>query len=104
MREYVTAAEKTSGEPIEFRLDGRMLTAYPPGEGQVALVMARMGRHSSTQDRVAGLVDFFWELLREGDKEYVMGRLLSGEDNLEFSQIADITRDLLEEWGGRPTK
>lgn len=102
MREYVTAATKASGEPIEFKLDGRLLTARPPAEGQVALVMARMGRHSSTADRVAGLVDFFWELLDEADKQYVMDNLLSGK--LEFSQISDITRDLLEEWGGRPTK
>lgn len=82
----------------------RTITAYPPKEGQVALMMARTGRHSSTQDKVAAMIDFFVEVLDEGDHQYVVNRLLDRNDPFGLGDVTDVMTYLIEEWGGRPTK
>lgn len=119
-REFITAvAEKQAGGPesITFTIgktdvdeDGvetvtkRDITAHPPKEGQIALMMARMGRHSSSSDKVAGIIDFFVEVMDQADHDYVVGRLLDREDPFGFNDVTQISTWLIEEWGQRPTK
>ena len=106
-KEFTTAAEeKVEGGPgdITFTIDGRELTARPPKDGQVAMMMARMGRHSTNNDKVAGMIDFFVELFDEADEQYVVDRLLDGDDDFGITQVTDIMTWLMEEWSKRPTK
>lgn len=119
-REFVTAVEhKEAGgpEPVTVTLgkttiddngiehvEKRDVVAHPPKEGQVALMMARTGRHSSTQDKVAAMIDFFVEVLDEGDHQYVVNRLLDRNDPFGLGDVTDVMTYLIEEWGGRPTK
>jgi len=119
-KEFVTAIEekvKGGPEPITLTLgkeyaddDGvvlkevRDVTFHPPVEGQVALMMARMGRHSSTNDKIAGLIDFFVEILDEEDHQYIVNRLLDRHDPFGVSQITEVMTHIVGEWGQRPTK
>ena len=91
-------------EGNEIEVERRSLIAYRPKDGQVAMLMARMGRHSSTQDKMAGIIDFFVEVLGREDHEYVVNRLLDREDPFGFGEVTDVMEYLMEEWAGRPTK
>ena len=107
MREFVTAAEKAeeddSGEePIVFLVDGHEMRAYKPTEGQFALLMMAMGRHASTNDQFAGVVDFFFNVLDEDSQRYFSARMMSREEMIPLQKIVDIMEYLTEEWGGRP--
>jgi hypothetical protein len=119
MKEFITAVAnevevKEGTRPIDFKLtrkneegeivEERELVAHYPKDGQVALLMARMGRHSSASERVAGVIDFFVEVLDQEGHEYVVSRLLDREDEFGLKDISDIMNYLMEEWGGRPTK
>ena len=108
MREFVTAAEKSEestddgDEPIVFLVDGHEMRAYKPTEGQFALLMMAMGRHASTTDQFAGVVDFFFNVLDEPSQAYVSSRMMSREDLIPLEKIVEIMEFLTEEWGGRP--
>jgi hypothetical protein len=106
-KEFTTAAEeKVDGglQALTFVIDGHELTAHPPRDGQVAMMMARMGRHSSNNDKVAGMIDLFVALFDKADEQYVVDRLLDREDDFGIEQISDVMTWLMEEWGKRPTK
>jgi len=107
MREFVTAAERSEAtedgeEPVVFMLDGHEMRAYKPTEGQFALLMMAMGRHASTTDQFAGVVDFFFNVLDEPSQAYVSSRMMSREDLIPLEKIVEIMEFLTEEWGGRP--
>jgi hypothetical protein len=107
MREFVTAAEKseepdTGEEPVVFLVDGHEMRAYKPTEGQFALLMMAMGRHASTNDQFAGVVDFFFNVLDEPSQMYFSSRMMSREDLIPLEKIVEIMEFLTEEWGGRP--
>lgn len=109
MREFITAVaeEIEAGEEdkgITFKIDDREMVAYRPQDGQVAFLMARIGRHSNSQEKLAGIIDFFVEVLGKSDKDYIVNRLLSRDDPFGFTQVTEIMEFLMEEWGGRPTK
>lgn len=121
-KEFITEVEeKVAGgaQPVEITLgkktgetneDGtpvierRNVLCHPPKEGQVAMMMARMGRHSSTPDKMAGIIDFFADSLDESDHQYVVDRLHDNDDGFGISTVTQIMQYLLEEWGKRPTK
>lgn len=106
MREFITAA-KAVEEPtgvVEFKIDGQVLRAYPPTDGQLAIFMTSMGRHSSNNTRVAGAMDFFLSVLDDESHGYMAERMLSRRESEELlDKIIEIMRYLVEEWTGRPT-
>lgn len=110
MKEFVTAVlEETEVEErkkagVKFKIDDQELVAHKPNDGQVALLMARMGRHSTSSDRVAGIIDFFVEVLDEQGHEYIVNRLMDGDDEFGITDVSSIMEWLLAEWSGRPTK
>lgn len=110
IKEFTTAvaqAEKAEGaedEGIEFDVDGVMCKCYHPGDGQLAYLMASMGRHTSTQERVAGVVNFFVAVLDADSQQYVIGRLLDRGDPFGITEVQQIMEWMVEEWAGRPTK
>ena len=108
MREFITAVEDAfDEEPDEgtsIMLDGREMQFFKPTDGQIAMFMSSNGRHSSTGNRVAGIIDFFMGLFDDDDQTYLSDRLLDRTDPFGVKKIEEILESMLEEWSGRPTK
>lgn len=109
MKEFTTAveqAEKSEDDDnvIEFAIDGTMCKAYKPKDGQLAVLMASTGRHSSQQEMIAGIINFFVAVLDEDSHSYVVSRLLDRRDAFGIEQVQNIMQWLIGEWSGRPTK
>lgn len=97
--EFVLVEEDEDGEAVRT-----VCRAYPPGDGQVAMMMAGMGRHTSNETRVAAIIDFLIGVLDEESHRYITDRLLDRRDPFGLAEINEILHWLVEEWGGRPTK
>lgn len=109
MREFNTAVrEVTEPDDVQkgtpFIVDGHECRCYKPKDGQLAVLMSSTGRHSSTQEQIAGLINFFVAVLDDASHEYIVGRLLDGKDDFGLEQVQDIMEWMVEEWGGRPTQ
>jgi hypothetical protein len=108
MREFVTAVnEAYEEEPDEgqtLKLDGRELRYYKPAEGQYMVFMASTGRHSSTQEQIAAVTNFFVELFDKESQEYLVNRLLDRDDPFGIETINKIMDAMSEDWSGRPTQ
>lgn len=110
MKEFKTAVDEAEREDagdegvLEFNLDGVMCTAYRPKDGQLAVLMASTGRHSSEQEHVAGLINFFVAVLDDDSHNHIVARLLNRKDPFGLEQVNNIMHWMIEEWSGRPTK
>ena len=115
MKEFVTAVTEamaeTDGQPVEeqyveFKLDGRVMKAYTPTDGQLAFMLAATGRGQSSEQRLAGIINIMLSTLEGDDKDYFEARLLTRDpkDRLGMEQINEIFEYLTEEWFARPTK
>jgi hypothetical protein len=114
VKEFITAVEEVEAEDngtpaeeqfVEFKVDGRVLRAYPPTDGQLAFMLAALGRGQSSEQRFAAIINIMLSSLRDEDADYLEGRLLSrGKDRLPASQIEAIFEHLAEEWFARPTQ
>lgn len=100
----------TDEEPrwVEEKVLDHTITAHRPEPGQFAILTAALvGRGTSEDQQIAGIIDFFVDLLDEEDKQYVSRRLMDRKDpfsqqGMEFIQNA--LEALVSEWSGRPTK
>lgn len=78
MKEFTTAANEAAQTPeqrsagMEFVVDGTLCRAYKPKDGQLAVLMATTGRHSSTQEKIAGLINFFVAVLDRDSHTYIL--------------------------------
>lgn len=90
--------------PLEFDLDGETFTAYPPTGGQLAIVMASMGRHSDASEKIVGVIDFLDSILEEEGQARIRERLLDRNDPFDLDNIEEILNYLVGEWSARPTK
>jgi hypothetical protein len=107
VKEFTTAVEKADQDeeaPLEFNVDGVMCHGYYPGDGQLAYLLASTGRHSTTQEQIAGLINFFVAVLDEESHSYVVNRLLDRKDPFGIEQVQKIMEWMVGEWSGRPTK
>jgi len=106
MKEFTTAVEQAEGEAelLEFKIDDHVVRAYRPTDGQLAMLMASVGRHTSEVTKIAGCIDFFVTVMDEESHRYVVDRLLSREDPLGIMDVQGIIEWLIEEWSGRPTQ
>jgi hypothetical protein len=107
VQEFITAVDKASepeNAPTRFKIDGREVAAFQPADGQLALLMASMGRGMQANDAIAATVNFFCELFEGADKHYVEERLLNREHTLPIEKIQEILEWLIEQWSARPTQ
>lgn len=90
----------------EFKLDGRVMRAYRPTDGQLAFMMAALGRGQTQDQRFAAILNIMFESLRDDDKDYLESRMLTRnkKTRLPMKQIEAIFEHLTEEWFGRPTQ
>lgn len=109
MKEFTTAVEDVLSEDagekpeerfIPFSLDGRELHAYQPTDGQLAFMLAALGRGQSNEGRFAAIINIMLACLRDEDRDYLEGRLLSRDksERLEIRQVEEIFGYLTEEW------
>jgi hypothetical protein len=106
MKEFTSAIEESEQgleAPLEFKIDGRVVRAYRPTDGQFAMVMATLGRHTSMSTKVAGIIDFFVGIMDEQSHQYVVDRLMSRDNQLGFDKVQEIIEWMVEEWSARPT-
>jgi hypothetical protein len=85
---------------VEFKVDGRVMRAYQPHEGQLAFMLAALGRGQSQDQRFAAILNIMFESLREEDKDYLEGRLLTRDHKrrLSMKKVEGIFEYLMEEW------
>jgi hypothetical protein len=105
IKEFNTAAKGAAGQtedPLEFSIDGKTLRAYRPTEGQMAMLMAALGRHTTEATKVAGAIDFFVAIMDQESYNYLADRLMSRDDPIEIEEVSDIVQWIIEEWAGRP--
>jgi hypothetical protein len=91
---------------VEFKIDGRVMKAYQPTEGQLAFMLAALGRGQTQDSRFAAILNIMFESLREEDKDYLESRLLSRDPKkrLPMKQIEAIFEHITSEWFARPTQ
>lgn len=106
MKEFNSAVREATEdtELLEFMVDGVTCRAYKPTDGQIAMTMASLGRHTSENQKIAGVIDFFVTILDEDSHRYIVDRLLSRDDPLGLQEVEDILEWMVEEWTGRPTQ
>lgn len=115
MKEFTTAVEEIAAEadgtPVEeqfvaFKVDGRELRAFQPTDGQLAFMLAALGRGQSADQRFAAIINIMLSSLRDEDADYLEGRLLSRDPKkrLPIKQVEAIFEHLTEEWFARPTQ
>lgn len=86
-------------------LDKVVCHAYQPAEGQwIVMITDVIGRQANFGHKIAGIIDFFTEVLDEPSKEYIVSRLLDRHDPFGVAEIEPIVFWMMEEWSGRPTK
>lgn len=107
IKEFTTALKAVTEDedlPMVFSVDGHELAAYKPTDGQLAILMSSLGRHTQVQQKVAGVINFFVAVMDEDSATYVTDRLLSRDDPLGVEQVEEIMEWMIEEWTGRPTQ
>lgn len=92
--------EVDRGTPIEFKLDDRVMRAYRPSTGQLAFMMAALGRGQTKDQRFSAILNIMFESLHEDDKDYLESRLLTSDKNrrLKVERIEGVFEYLMEEW------
>lgn len=112
MKEFVSAYDEIENEEtgeeqvIVFKVDGRELHAHPPTDGQLAFMLAALGRGQSADQRFAAILNIMLSSLRDEDADYLESRLLdrNPKTRLPVTQIESIFEYLSEEWFARPTQ
>lgn len=107
MKEFLTAVrdseEEDSGDEGQtFIVDGRECTCYKPTEGQLAVLLASVSRSNDWTQQVAGIINFFVEVLDAPSHAYLVGRLLDREDDFGLEEVQAIMEWMVEDWTGRP--
>lgn len=106
MKEFVTAlkaADQEQDESIEFGIDGFTLHAYRPTPAQFAVAMSALGPRRDMATQMAGVIDFFVEVLDTPSQQYITNRLLDRTDPFGLEEVEEILEWMVEEWSGRPT-
>lgn len=115
MKEFTTAVEEVISEDegtpaeeqfVEFMLDGRVMRAYQPTDGQLAFMLAALGRGQTQDGRFAAIINIMLSSMRDDDKDYLESRLLTRDPKkrVPMKQIEGIFEHLTEEWFARPTQ
>lgn len=99
-------AEVDDNVPVEFSLDGRVMKAYKPTDGQLMFMLAAVGRGQTNDGRMSAIVNVMLNCLADEDQDYLESRLLERDPKrmIKPSTIEAIFEYLVEEWFARPTQ
>lgn len=95
------AEDEVDGDvPIPFKLDGRVMLAYKPTDGQLVFMLATTGRGQSKEVRFASIINVMLASLRDEDRDHLETRLLARDkkDRLPLEKIEAIFEYLVSEW------
>jgi hypothetical protein len=67
-------------------------------------MMAGLGRHVRTENKIAAVIDFFVEVMDDDSAAYIRSRLLDRRDAFGLEEVEQIMSAMVEEWTGRPTQ
>lgn len=115
MKEFISAVQDVLDEDagaapeeqyVEFKIDGRVLRAYQPTDGQLIFLLAATGRGQTSEQRFAAIINIMMESLRDEDQDYLESRLLTRDPKARLApeKIEEIFEYLTEEWFARPTQ
>lgn len=92
--------EEDEKKAVHFTLREREMTAYQPHDGQMAFLLANLGRGQTSDGRFAAIVNIMTECLRGGDKDYFESLLLTGDrkKRLKLKTLEGIFEYLTEQW------
>jgi hypothetical protein len=93
------AAGVSNDQPVEFELDGQVMTAYPPTSGQLALFLT--ANNEGGVSSLVAMFDLLAQVIDDDAVELLKDRLGEG---MEISVITDIIAFLVEEWSAHPTE
>lgn len=108
MKEFTTAiaeAQETDEDRDEgqvFKVDGVECRCFKPEDGQLAILMASVSRSQNWQTQVAGIINFFVEVLDDDSHQYIVSRLMDRDDPFGLDEVKDIMEWMVEDWTGRP--
>lgn len=99
-------AEVDADPYTDFMLDGRKMRAYQPTSGQLAFMLASLGRGQTSDQRFAAILNIMFECLREEDKDHLESRMLTRDKKkrLDLPVLENIFESLTKEWFARPTQ
>lgn len=109
MREFTTSARVAeSGDDkklpdVKFKLDKVKMVCRAPKDAQLAYLMAAASSSRTEADQVAAVLDFFEQTLDPPSLAVFKRRLLSTNDDFDFSDAMAIFQHVCEEWSARPT-
>lgn len=102
--ELKNAEERDEEQPdLEFEIDGTLIKAFKPGDGQFGMFMLMTSKRATTEESVAGVIDFFLSMLDDESQNYVYRRLMDRRDSFGIEKVRDIMMWMVEEWSGNPT-
>lgn len=92
--------EDDEKKAVKFKLRERELTAYQPHDGQMAFLLANLGRGQTSDGRFAAIVNIMTECLRGSDKDYFESLLLTGDrkKRLRLKTLEGIFEHLTASW------
>lgn len=104
--EEETPAVEGVEKPILFKLHDRVMHAYPPTDGQLAFMLASLGRGQTSDGRFASIINVMLECLRDDDKDFFEAGLLTRDPKkrIGVKTIEGVFEHLTEEWFARPTQ
>lgn len=100
----IAAYDNGRGGENHYSVDARDLLAFKPSEAQYAVLIADVSRHTTTQTKIGGVINFFDSVLDDDGSAYVTRRLLERKDPFGLGDVQEIVEWLVEEWSGRPTR
>lgn len=106
------AAEDGNQGAVEFEIrkgpekddEWQKVTAYLPQGGQLAMLLASVGRGQTEEQRIAGYINFFVNVLDDEGANLIERRLLSRKDPFGIKTVEKILDDLVLDWSGHPTQ
>lgn len=85
-------------------IDGRECHFYRPTDGQLAIYMSGVGRHTSDMEKIASTTDFFLGLFSPEDSDWLASRLLDRSDEFGVEAMTQLLERFVAVWSGRPTE
>jgi len=109
LREFSTAGREIpvafeGAQPVDFTLDGKTYTAFPPTPGQIGMLMQAQADSREMTEKIASIIDFLDGILEEDGQKEFRRRLLDRDDPFDFDTVSEIVEGLIEEWSDHPTQ
>ena len=104
MKKFVTAEHhepRIAQGSVTFEHDERTVIAYPPTPAQFAMYRSAYEAIDGDITQVADVINFFFALFEEEDRDYFRGRLFDRDDPFDLGGdggIADLIAVLLGAW------